>query len=133
VDRGAGPVSRYAEIFGKRERTYVPLWKPSELCATDCGFKRVDDYGFCAIHKLEHVVMTYRKGWIDALPIKQELRRRMVANDQSQLEMAAVLGLHDRRLTRILSPYRVWVRHKEADFWFTLLQIDAPAEFWEAA
>jgi hypothetical protein len=126
-------VSRYAEIFGKKQRTYVPLWTPSPFCATGCGFKRTDDYGFCAIHKLEHVVLTYRPRLIDALPVKQEIRRRMVANDQSQMELAAVLGLHDRRLTRLLSPYRVWIRHKEADFWFTLLQIDAPAEFWQAA
>jgi hypothetical protein len=126
-------VSRYAEIFGKRESKRVFEWEPSEFCATGCGFKRTDDYGFCAIHKLEHVVLTYRPRLIDALPVKQEIRRRMVANDQSQMELAAVLGLHDRRLTRLLSPYRVWIRHKEADFWFTLLQIDAPAEFWQAA
>jgi hypothetical protein len=126
-------VSTFTDTFGKRERTRVYEWVPSPYCATGCGLKRSDDYGFCWIHRVESVVMAYRPGLIDALPIKQEIRRRMVANDYSQIEMAQVLGVPDRRLTRLFNPNLVWMRHKTADFWFTKLQIDPPQEFWEAA
>jgi hypothetical protein len=126
-------VNSFSDIFGSRERRYAVDWMPSPYCAAGCGLRRADDYGYCWIHRLEFVVMTYRDGLIDALPIKQEVRRRMIANDYSQIEMAQVLGVSDRRLTRLFHPQLVWMRHKTADFWFTKLEIAPPAEFWKAA
>lgn len=125
-------MNRYSDFVEPRRNLHLPSWKPSEFCATGCGFKRADDYGFCWIHKTEFVVMTYRPGRFDALPIKVELRRRMAAYDYSERVMAEVLDVGWRRLTRLLHPMRVWTRHQEADLWFTRLQLDPPAMFWEA-
>lgn len=121
----------YADFFGSREHHMRSTWTPPTTCAV-CGFKVADDYGFCWIHKVEYVVMTYKPGRIDALPIKQEIRRRMVSNDYSLRVMADVLGVDLRKFTRLLTPRNVWLTIPAADFWVTKLHIEVPEAMWAA-
>lgn len=123
--------SSYADYFGSREHTHPSTYVLPTTCAV-CNFKLADDYGFCWIHRTDYVVNTYKPGRIDALPIKQEIRRRMVSRDFSVSVMAEVLGVEKRRLNRILSAKTVWLSLAVADFWVTKLELTVPEEMWAA-
>lgn len=127
-------MNTYTDYFGTHENPHTPReWAPPTHCATGCGSKVADDYGYCWIHKTAFVVAAYKPGLVDALPIKRELRRRMASNDYSTRVMAEVLDVNWRRLTRLLSPSCVWIRYTAADIWFTKLHMVPPAAFWGEA
>lgn len=94
-------------------------------CAIEkCGLGAHTPHGFCWVHYVEYVVVPYRPGVIDSLPVKRAIRRRLQAYGCTRPELAEILGVGRGAIDGVLLPRRVWLRYSTFDMWATLLHLD---------